>query len=161
MATCGNCKAEGMTVEHIRGCYASKGTVLTETKPVLSPLAANYVANRASDFKPMAITDDVPNSKYALVREAGPVFYEVTTGRKGKWVGFLFLSRLVGHPGDWKRTPVKGDAKKDILAEIGQDPKAAAIRFSKEFTICAVCGSPLSDPESLALGLGPICATRF
>lgn len=160
MATCGNCKQQGMSVEHIKACYANKGGVATMVKaPEVAAVAVAYV--EAKSFKPMALVIDVPDSRYALMREDGPVFYEVNTGTKGKWTGFLFLSHLVGAPGDFQKYPVMGEAKKAIIAEIGLDPKAAAVRFSKEFTICAVCGSPLSDPVSLASGLGPVCAKRF
>lgn len=156
MATCGNCKQEGQTVEHIKGCYAAhRGTTITAE---VGPITQQYVESR--DFRPMALT--LPDSKYALLDgQGGITFYEVRTGKKGKWTGFQFLDRLVGHPGDWMRYPVKGAAKAQVLDAISVDPKAAAICFSKHFTVCAVCGSPLSDPESMAAGLGPVCATRF
>lgn len=161
MATCGNCKSQGQTVEHVKACYAEKRATLTATPVVLDSFSKSYVESR--DFTPMAL--DVPDSKYALVREGSTddqtVFYEVRSGRKGKWTGFQFLDRLVGAPGDWRRTPVKGTAKKNIIAEIAVSPKAAAARYGKEFTACGVCNSPLSDLESMALGIGPVCAKRF
>lgn len=161
MATCGSCKSEGMSVTHVKECYAAKRAVAVAEPVVLDSFSESYVQSR--DFTPMAL--DVPDSKYALVREGSAddqiVFYEVRTGRNGKWVGFQFLDRLVGAPGDWRRTPVKGQAKKNIIAEIAVSPKAAAARYGKEFTVCGVCNSPLSDPESMAAGLGPICAKRF
>lgn len=160
MATCGNCKQQGQTVEHIKYCFAEKhGTTLlaTEEKPAVEGFAKAYVESR--DYRPMVLT--LPDSKYALVNSEGViVFYEVKTG-KGKWDGMQFLDRLVGAPGDWQRYPVKGQAKAQTMMLLNMDAKASAILFSKHFTICAVCGSPLSDPESVARGLGPICAERF
>ena len=162
MATCGNCKAEGQTVEHVRGCYSNSGTTLTKPTEVTG-FAAAYVASvpTAADFQPMALT--VPDSKYALVGNDDVLrFYEVRTGKKaGKWFGVQFLDLLVGAPGDWNHYPVKGDSKKAIMAEVNKAPLAAALRYSTEFTRCAVCESPLSDPESIAAGIGPVCATRF
>ena len=59
------------------------------------------------------------------------------------------------------RYPVKFNKKDMILSAIAREPEAAAVRYSKHFTVCAVCGSPLSDPESMERGLGPVCAERF
>jgi len=156
MPTCGNCKATGQTIEHIKGCFAQKN-VTTAEPVVVTGWATKYVESR--DFKPMAL--DIPDSRYALIREDGPAFYELRTGTKGQWKGFQFLERLIGAPGDWKRTPIKGQAKKNILAEIGADPKAAAVAYGTLHNSCAVCHSPLTDPDSLAAGIGPICAKRF
>lgn len=159
MATCGSCKAQDQTVDHVRECYAAKRGTLTAEAVVLTGFTKSYV--EAKDFKPMVLAEDVPNSKYAIERDSGLAFYEVRTGKKGRWEGFQFVDLLIGAPGDWNRIPVRGQNKTVILNEIAKDAKAAAIRFSKEFTICAVCASPLSDPVSRELGLGPICAKRF
>lgn len=156
MPTCGSCKAEHQPISHIRECYESKRGSLATLE--VSGFAQQYVESR--DFKPMAL--DVPDSKYAMNRPHDGVleFFEVRTG-KGKWAGFQFLDRLIGSPGDWRKAAIKGLEKRTILEQISEDPKAAAVRYSREFTVCAVCSSPLSDPESVASGLGPICARRF
>lgn len=154
MTTCGSCKQEGQTVDHVRECYASKRAAVATVE--VTGLAKKYVEQR--DFRPMALT--VPDSKYALIEDGVVAFYEVRTGKK-RWEGFQFLDRLVGAPGDWQKYPVKGEAKARVMQAIDADPKAAAITFSRHFTVCAVCGSPLSDPESMARGLGPICEKRF
>lgn len=154
MATCGNCKTEGQTVSHIRECYsATRGTTLTAT--VAAPA---YV-------EPVRVTtpiSEIPASRYALDTENGLKFYGVRIGKAGsRWDGFRFVDLLVGHPGDFEKYPVKGAARTVVLEALAKDPREAAVRFSKEFTVCAVCGSPLTDPESRALGLGPTCAERF
>lgn len=150
MATCGKCKAQGQTVAHIRACYAAPaGNVLT--KEVFMPMA----------LATPAVKVEIPSSKYALPKEDGKIiFYDVRKGTK-KWAGFTFVDRLVGHPGDWMTYPVKGENKIHVLDQIAHDPKAAALLFSRTFVICAACGSPLSDPESLAAGFGPICQMKF
>jgi len=161
MPTCGNCKSEGQTIEHIRGCYASKGTtvsVIEHPEDTLSGFVTNYVESR--DYVPMALAGSVPDSYYALDTPAGLHFYRVKTG-KGKWAGFQFVDRLIGHPGDFLRTPVRGANRKAVLNLIGQDAEGAAVLFSRKFQVCAVCQSPLTDPLSLERGLGPICAERF
>lgn len=41
------------------------------------------------------------------------------------------------------------------------DPENAAIAYGKKFGICACCHRDLSDPVSVARGIGPVCATNF
>lgn len=149
-----------MTVNHIRECYASARSV-TQTVEV-SNFAKQYAESR--DYKPMAIAEDnyIPASCYALDTPAGLHFYRVKYGKKGgKWETFAFVERMIGHPGDFLYTPVKGANRMAVLKLIRIDPREAAVRFSREYTVCAVCGSPLTDPESMERGLGPICAERF
>lgn len=159
MATCGYCKTTGVDVAHVKACYS--GQITTKSEVVVSEFASSYV--KASDFSPMVFTNasELPDSLYALERADGLVFYELRTGRKGKWTGFKFLDRLVGAPGDWKRYAMKGTAKAHILAEIAENPAEAAGRYGREFTRCGVCHSPLSDPTSRALGIGPDCRKKF
>ncbi|QIG69508.1 hypothetical protein EVC17_025 [Rhizobium phage RHph_Y1_1] len=52
-------------------------------------------------------------------------------------------------------------AKKDVadlLAEIAKDPKGAAIAYGRSTGNCACCGRGLTDPVSVEMGIGPICA---
>ena len=143
MVTCGNCKKSGQTIEHVRACFAAKTPV-----------------KEAANYKPMFKVDVVPNSDYALETPEGIQFFRVRTGNM-KWAGFQFVDRLIGAPGDWRTIAVKGAHRIDVLHAIALDPKENALRFSREFTVCACCGSPLSDPKSLELGFGPVCVTRF
>lgn len=156
---CGNCKNEHSTVQEVKDCY-STGSVLTKA-PEVGGFAQKYIESR--DFKPMAVAEEptvIPASCYSLESDKGLLFYEVQNG-KGKWKGYQFLTRLIGHPGSWLQVPVKGTEKSSVMAQIRQNPLEAARRYSTEFTCCAVCGSPLSDPESIARGMGPVCIARF
>jgi hypothetical protein len=47
------------------------------------------------------------------------------------------------------------------IKHIAADPRQAAIAHGKEWGICCVCNRTLTDPESVANGIGPICAERF
>lgn len=51
-------------------------------------------------------------------------------------------------------------AEAEILA-IAQDPKAAAVAYGKAFGRCSVCNRGLTDAESVAAGIGPICAAKY
>lgn len=43
MATCGNCKKQGQTVEHIRQCYGQRGSVATAQRPVQPPIHKTWL----------------------------------------------------------------------------------------------------------------------
>lgn len=47
------------------------------------------------------------------------------------------------------------------LVQVAADPLAAAVAYGREFGICSCCGRDLSDPASVAAGIGPICASKF
>jgi hypothetical protein len=137
-------------------------------KPVLTGYAPVELAS--TGWK----TWDIPASRYALVMAGGDLnFWEIQIGKKGtKWAGMRFVKRLVGAPGDFAQYKVSKAQAEVVLTALCSDtyqdgevaltgPQAAAVRFSRTFTRCASCMAPLTDPVSLATGLGPICAKRF
>jgi len=116
---------------------------------------------------------DVPAARYALPGADGAwEFYQVDKPTKGKWSGYTFVKRLYGSPGDFAQVRISRRDARDILARISEaeyrdaeralrGPEAAAVAFSREHGVCAACLAPLTDPVSIATGLGPICRGRF
>jgi hypothetical protein len=51
--------------------------------------------------------------------------------------------------------------QREQVETVARDPLAAAVQHGRTTGNCAVCSRPLSDPESVARGIGPICAERF
>jgi len=47
------------------------------------------------------------------------------------------------------------------LKAIAADPSGAAMRWGQKTGRCSCCGKTLTAPESIALGIGPICANRW
>jgi len=47
------------------------------------------------------------------------------------------------------------------LAVIAADPRAAAVAWGKKYGRCSCCGADLTNPDSIALGIGPICAEKW
>lgn len=45
------------------------------------------------------------------------------------------------------------------LAAVERDPQEAAIAYGRATGRCSICGRELTDPESIARGIGPICAS--
>lgn len=52
-------------------------------------------------------------------------------------------------------------AVRSAVQVIEADPRAAVIEHGKRTGICGICGRELSDPVSIELGIGPICAGRL
>lgn len=53
------------------------------------------------------------------------------------------------------------DGLGDVIQEIAADPRGKAIEHGRTTGRCACCGRELSDPKSVALGIGPICADAW
>jgi hypothetical protein len=67
----------------------------------------------------------------------------------GKVMGVTFMPTRNG-----------GDAH-TALALIAADPMAAAVRYGQRTGVCACCGRKLTNADSVTLGIGPICKTKW
>lgn len=97
----------------------------------------------------------MPQGKYAFQNEDGTVsVYKVDKPEKGKWAGRVFLKeQLEGELAD-----VRGADAHAILRRIQADPKGAMATYGHSTGNCGKCSRPLTDPESVAAGIGPVCA---
>ncbi len=102
----------------------------------------------------------MPEGKYALEVNGEVWFFQVDKPTKGRWAGYTFIKRLVGAPGSYRKLPMTPHERNKYLAKIDADPKAAAILFGQKAGRCFRCMSPLTDPDSLARSMGPICAGK-
>jgi len=102
----------------------------------------------------------MPEGRYALHVNGEVWFFEVNKPTQGRWKGYTFIKRLIGSPGAYRKLPMQAGERNKYLAKIDADPKAAAILFGKESKTCFRCHSPLTDPDSLARSMGPVCAGK-
>ena len=58
-------------------------------------------------------------------------------------------------------TSLKNQELIDILENVAEDPMKAAKLHGMETGQCACCGRELTNKESIQLGIGPICITKF
>jgi hypothetical protein len=107
--------------------------------------------------KPADLLSKLPVSRYALPKRDGTgwTFFELCTSTTP------YLVQLIGSPSGWSRRPLSHHLQMCAAQHIAEDPKAAAVAYAREHGRCAVCNASLSDPESIARGLGPVCAKRF
>lgn len=98
---------------------------------------------------------DVPDGYYAVPTEAGPLaFYRVSTWKSGD-------RKVQVHASDSLHL-VKGHRSTDaILAKVRlATPPVAGKRFADEIGACYRCGRTLTDDESRARGIGPVCINK-
>lgn len=100
----------------------------------------------------------VAAGRYALTAEDGStMFYKVDRPSEGKFAGWTFVK--------WVRdsgyeSALKKPQAENVLAKIAEDPLGALVAYGRETGVCGVCGRTLRDPESVAMGIGPICAGK-
>ena len=121
----------------------------TATRPVEVP--------RYSLTKYIELVKQIPDGKYALVRSNGELdFLEVVTEGNRNWI-----RRLIGAPGDFRRERLSYEHMFHAARHILEDLPQCAQRFGRHFTVCGRCESPLTRPESRAMGLGPTCRKAY
>lgn len=101
---------------------------------------------------------DVPAGRYAVDNEDGALaFYRVDRPTEGRWAGYTFLSVQASD----EQHPIKNRAAKAaVLAKIAADPREASMRYGREIGACGICGRTLTDEDSRAAGIGPVCASK-
>jgi hypothetical protein len=97
---------------------------------------------------------EVPTGRYAVATDAGHyAFYRVWKGNRATLV-FLQVSD------DEQR--LNRSAAAAILAKItAVGVLEASKTYGREIGVCGVCNRTLTNPESIANGIGPICAGRL
>lgn len=99
----------------------------------------------------------VPSGRYAIEEDGVLKFFKVNSPLKGRWAGYTFLS-IMASDDDF---PIRDKARKEaILAVIGEDPKAAAVRYGHELGHCSLCNRVLTDEVSRSRGMGSVCAQK-
>lgn len=59
-----------------------------------------------------------------------------------------------------KSRDCSNELEQDILTACS-DPEKAAVAYGQKFGNCSCCGRLLTNPESIELGIGPICREKY
>lgn len=96
---------------------------------------------------------------------------QITIVRKNQdslcWIKFEGIEKVVGRLTDggaltlWQRPGLRIVELAAALDLIEKDPEAAAVLHGRASGRCSICNRDLTDPESIARGIGPICASKF
>lgn len=82
-------------------------------------------------------------------------FFKLRLPQRGRWVGYVFVEEQAG-PQTYDVKHPERVAK--ILQAVLRDGLASALaRYGKELGYCGKCSQELTDAESRARGIGPIC----
>ena len=100
---------------------------------------------------------EVAEGRYAVEMDGKLHFFKVRRPDEGKWAGYTFVDEQAG-PQEY---PVKGPRTRVVLALIAEAPTEALIRYGHELGRCGVCGLELTDEDSRARGIGPVCASKL
>lgn len=97
----------------------------------------------------------VPAGRYAIRCDDGHyAFYRVWCGSRGGVVVYMQISD------DEQRC--YGAQATAILCKIqAAGPLEAAKAYGREIGCCGVCNRTLTNPDSIAAGIGPVCARRY
>ena len=126
---------------------------------------AAATANDADSATEIDLTD-VPSGYYAV--PDGETRLKVRINRPGKqsnWHGFTFVTDGAAY-GQSKRYGRQAPGKMysgmiiKQLTAIAADPGAASLAYGKLTGTCGVCGLKLENEESVARGIGPVCAQK-
>jgi hypothetical protein len=102
-------------------------------------------------------TVKIPRGSYAINTEDEPsrindlTFFKLWIGERGGWKLYVLASDSE-YPA---ANPVAA------LDKIAKDPKTAAENFGLHIGKCGICGRTLTNDESRARGIGPICAGKW
>lgn len=90
----------------------------------------------------------------AGARSRNPGAIYVKSRHDGEYYGKVMDGRFV------RALNTDGETEQAILAVVA-DPHNAAIAYGKQFGICCCCGRELTDPKSVAKGIGPVCEKNY
>ena len=138
--------------------------------PVVATINVNDLISQVVSTPPADGIDlsSLPAGRYAVPGGDTRLKVKISKPEDGRWAGFVFVSDAAEY-GSGKRYgtqhPGEGDMYQgqiqDALKEIMKDPLAASMAYGLLTETCGVCGRTLEDPQSVARGIGPICASRF
>lgn len=159
--TCGHCGAKHESIQAVRDCG-----VKNEFEP--RPEGPVYFAPPLDDLPGeeeygTPVLRPIPNQLKPEDKDRGLVENALYKREDAVWKisrsrtsGYLYAMRR-NSSGGWDYSP--GDTKRIKPEERMSLEDAAA--YGKTTGQCIVCGRELTDPNSIAAGIGPICADRF
>lgn len=138
-------------------------TILAAPKVPATPAAPAADATPA----PVAGLDlrQVPSGRYGVPGGDTRLKVQIDVITEGKWAGWVFVKDAAEY-GQGRRygsarpgQNYRGDIEAE-LAAIAADPKAAAARYGALTGRCGICNRTLEDADSVARGIGPVCAAK-
>lgn len=166
---CGHCQGRHSTVAEVKACSQ---TVEVPGLGVRVPRTAGEVirsrqtnaAERAEETRQAAKVPTKVRATEGIYRKAGSI-YKVQKAHHGS--GYTYAKRLVETgvkdpktgKSKWRWEMARGFVF-ELRAEHALSREQAA-EFGKLYGVCCACGAILTDEESIAAGIGPICSGKW
>jgi len=123
-----------------------------------TPISDIYQETQVTNPRQSSTASYVPAGFYALPIDGTTAFYRVQRPTEGRWAGRLFLDQQAGD----EFYPIRNHAQRNyILSLIAVDPRGASVRYGHEIGRCGVCSRTLTNEQSRAAGIGPVCAEKM
>ena len=106
--------------------------------------------------RPARVANQNPVTEVGMYRDAQGVIYRVKLSQQGRFYAMRFVPDA----------PVKGERfvyAQGVIGGLRADQRMTveqAQLVGVQFGICCVCGAELTATESVANGIGPVCAKR-
>jgi hypothetical protein len=163
----------GLSAGQIRGLLnCMRAEALREARAIAAadPFGDDeQAASEAGEFAPVVETMQrlAASLKWPKVRLADDVVLSIA-GQRARFPGSInvLTTTRYGEGGYHGRvnldgtTTVQRDDVLDLLRRFAQDPESALATYGRLTGHCAICGRLLENEESVARGIGPVCAGK-
>jgi hypothetical protein len=137
---------------------------------------ASNVRELAKGFEPSVVPDSpvpdnpvvefvslvtkIPEGRYAAILpgEDHLRFFKFDKPQTGKWAGYTFVKEQAG---DTDHSVRSASRRLIIAGAIAEDPMEAMLTYGREIGRCGHCGRTLTDEDSRAAGIGPVCRRKL
>lgn len=142
---CAHCKQYHAYVWEVRQCAVNHEAISIFNEP--AP-------------KPVNIGTSVPEGHYAIHDpQGGWKFYRVSRPVIGKWAGRVFVDIQASDEYHPIRHKEVRNMILEAIAEVGA--KESMLAYGQQLGKCGVCNRTLTNAESIAASIGPVCAKRM
>lgn len=160
-------------VSYLRSLLVKHGADQVEVDAVEAKIAANDLSKKAASAaienlksRPVVAhapassnfsVPEVPAGHYAVEIDGVLKFYKVDRPTEGRWAGRTFVKVQASDD----LYAVRGAGAAAVLKAIAADPKTAMLRYGQEIGSCGHCHRTLTNEESRAAGIGPVCRGKM
>lgn len=131
--------------------------------------AANAVVNVDHIVEAFKIALSKGGAKQPQVRVNGFLFKYATRGATPGAIFVLSEADDIGqgeylgkiHNGSFQPVRTCTPEQRSRILAAAANPLEAIIAFGRQTGKCSICNRPLSDPDSLQAGVGPVCRAKF
>jgi hypothetical protein len=119
----------------------------------ISAIERSFAAALASGLKwpKLRLVEFTFQPASANSKNAGAIYVTTT--------GDIYLGKIVGSK--FIKVRACSDEQQARILEVAADPEKAAVAYGVMTGSCSCCGRELTNPESVARGIGPICAAKW